>query len=118
MVRLENTTQQRVSVKRGVGAGAGVGAGVGVGAGDGVGVGVGVGVSFFSHFFMSFFLSFNPNSDFSQFALCIVTIFSDVTKMNKIKCGGTHFFASPRTVKYRSRKFLFKFNTDFCNRRP
>ena len=68
-----------MSVKRGVGAGAGVG----------------VGVSFFSHFFYVIFFSFNPNSDFSQFALCIVTIFSDVTKINKIKCGGVNLFASP-----------------------
>ena len=60
-----------VSVKRGVGAGAGVG--------------VGVGVSFFDIFFMSFFFLLTQiliSRNLHQ--LCIVTIFSDVTKINKI----------------------------------
>ena len=78
-----------MSVKRGVGAGAGFGAGVGVGFGVGVGVGfgvgVGVGVSFSLHTFMSFFFLLTQiliSRNLHQ--LCIVTIFSDVTKINKI----------------------------------
>ena len=69
----------RMSVKRGVGAGAGVG------------------VSFFHTFLCHFFFLLTQILiSRSLHQLCIVTIFSDVTKMNKIKCGGTHFFASPQ----------------------
>ena len=84
-----------MSVKRGVGVGVGAGAGVGVGVG--VGVGAGVGVSLFLHIFYVMFLSFNPNCEISQFASAVYryNIFSDVTKINKIKCGGVHLFAPP-----------------------
>ena len=85
-----------MSVKRGVGVGAGVG------------VGVGVGVTFL-YFLTSFFLSFSRNLH----ELCIVTIFSDIKEMKKIKkWAGAAFSHHPKqschiSVNYRSRKFLF-----------
>ena len=88
-----------MSVKQGVGAGAGFGDGVGVGVG--VGFGVGVGVSFLHIFCHFFFLLTQILISRNLHQLCIFAIFSDVTKINKIKRGGAHFFASPQTVKYR-----------------
>ena len=74
-----NSAPNRLSVKREVGAG--------------VGFGFGVGVSFLhtslSHFF---FLLTQILISRNLHQLCIVTIFSGVTKINKIKCGGAHFF--------------------------
>ena len=88
-----------MSVKQGVRAGAGLG--------DGVEVGVGVGVSFLHIFCHFFFLLTQILISRNLHQLCIFAIFSDVTKINKISCGGAHFFTSPQTVKYRSRTFRF-----------
>ena len=78
----------------------------------GVSVKRGVGVSFFIYVLLTQILIFR-----NWHLLSIVTIFSDIEKIKKIKkkCDGDHFLRHPKqlhrmsvkTVEYRSRIFLF-----------